>query len=339
MYHGYDIHSNIRGSISDRPQASGRRQDLKTTGLQEIVIGVANVEQSLHLYGFGLGLDLYQRGSLAPQITTALWGCQSSIEVAILRRNSGPEVPRIRLIGVNGRASRPTRSTSTPGPLGIGFTTQGIGSVHQRLKDLGVEFLSAPIELTPEPEGPTGPRRFEAFGQAPDGEFVVLIERQNVDTPYGSISERWQTSEPLHTSHVVSDLAAASRFMTDVFAHEVLFREECQGPEFEQLMGVPVDTRFRFEMLAHPDQSTGRIILIEYADDWQPGAWVEPPQRGLTALRYDCTELDTALERARQAGATLLRPPLAVDTPTLGTGRAAALRSPIGILIELWQPE
>jgi predicted enzyme related to lactoylglutathione lyase len=233
--------------------------------------------------------------------------------------------------------------------LGVGFTTRGIEDVYQRTERFGVDYLSAPIELTPEPEGPTGPRRFEVFGQSLDGEFMVLIERQNVDTPYGTISETWQTSEPLHTSHVVADLGAASSFMCAALDHEVIFKEECNGPEFEQLMAVAPDTRFRFEMLRHPDHSIGRIIFIQYdEEDSAPGptdaGLAEPPARGMNALRYDCTDLEGAVARAEQAGGTLLRPIVNIEVPGLGTGglgtgRVAALGSPVGILIELWESQ
>ncbi|MEJ2086623.1 MAG: hypothetical protein P8Y44_13270 [Acidobacteriota bacterium] len=232
------------------------------------------------------------------------------------------------------------------GPLGVGFTTQGIEQVQARARRAGVSFLSPPIELTPEPEGASGPRRFEVFGQTRDSEFVVLIERQNVDTAYGNISDAWHTSEPLHTSHVVRDLTAASRFMCTALDHEVIFREECVGSEFEQLMSVPANTRFRFEMLRHPDHSIGRIIFIEYETmqtrpngsvtaDARP---VAPRARGLVALRYDCSDLEAAVSRARLQGGTVARPITEVDSELLGTGRVATLESPVGLLIELWEP-
>jgi hypothetical protein len=202
-----------------------------------------------------------------------------------------------------------------------------------------VVFQSSPVELTPEPEGPTGPQRFEAFGQMANHEYVVIIERRNAPTAYGSISDDWNTSEPLHTSHIVPDLAAASSFMATALEHEVLFREDCSGPEFEELMAIPEQTRFRFEMLGHPDRSTGRSILIEY-EDGQPGpVFAQPPIRGLHALRFDTSDLETTLALITRAGGSVLRGPALIDSPAVGRGQAAAVKSPLGILLEIWQPQ
>ena len=311
-------------------------------------MGVEDLDRSVRVYGEGLGLEVLSGGLIEPEVTAGLWGFSEPIEIAVMGRESQPEAPRLRLMRLGGSTQRPSRDTSTPGPLGVGFTTQGIEDVYQRTERFGVEYLSAPIELTPEPEGPTGPRRFEVFGQSLDGEFVVLIERQNVDTPYGTISETSQTSEPLHTSHVVPDLAAASRFMCVALDHEVIFKEECDGPDFEQLMAVAPDTRFRFEMLRHPDHSIGRIIFIQYDEvdsvTHPTGTratkvgLAQPPGRGINALRYDCTNLDSAVARAERVGGALLRPVVNVEATSLGAGRVAPLASPAGILIELWEP-
>ena len=136
--------------------------------------------------------------------------------------------------------------------------------MHARVASLGVRFLSPPLRLTPGSVGPTGPVRWETFGQAPDGELVVLIERLNAGQPYGAISDSIGTSAPLHASFVVTDLDACSRFMKELLLHETLIRDRGEGELFEQVMGTPPGTRFRFEMLQRPGAPAGRIIFIEF---------------------------------------------------------------------------
>jgi predicted enzyme related to lactoylglutathione lyase len=202
-----------------------------------------------------------------------------------------------------------------------------------------VRFLSPPLCFTPEVSEESGPVRYEAFGQAADSEYIVLIERLNVPTPYGVISDEFAISEPLHCSHSVSDLEACSRFMQDVLDHERIFREECEGELFERLMGLPGGTRLRFEMLHHPDFPTGRSIFIEFEGARKAQAPIAPPHRGVNALRYDCDDLDGLIPRIEPAGGAVVRGPMKLESELLGRGRVATVRPPFGVLLEIWEPE
>jgi predicted enzyme related to lactoylglutathione lyase len=204
-----------------------------------------------------------------------------------------------------------------------------------------MRFLSPPLELTPESTEEAGPRRFEVFGQTGDGEFAVLIERRRAPGPYGTIDPDSLVSEPLHTSHVVEDLAGCRRFMEEVLDHQVLFAEECRGPVFEELMALPPETSLRFQMLAHPEQETGRIIFIEIAGEQNGGfAQVGPrkPRRGICALTYSCDKLEERVATAREIGATVLLPPTESGHQLMGPGRWAHLMPPFDLLLELWEP-
>ena len=313
--------------------------DNTTTALREVAIGVEKLEESLDFYRRDLGLEVVRWGSVSATEARALWGLHEVFETATVGRPGLQGAPVIRLVESQGSPARAPSDTRTPGTLGIGFTTDAIDEVHARLGTTGLRFQSAPVELTPEPvAGETvGPRRFEAFGQAPDGEFIVLIERRNSPEPYGTITGPWRTSEPLHCSHIVADRAAAGRFMEQALDHEVLFEEELGGPELDRLMGLPAGSRLGFQMLAHPRFATGRIIFIEYPELDATPTFIEPPTRGLHALRYDCRDLDIGLARVIEAGGEILREPASLTCPALGSGRVATIRSPIGVLLELWQ--
>lgn len=310
--------------------------------LQEIVVGVDDLKTGLQVYREGLGLTVLRQGDLDPETTSRLWGWSGGARAAILGRPDVADSVRVRLVAAhvesaNGQlAGRGADDTRTAGSLGIGFTTQGIGPVRDRVAAAGVRFLSEPVELTPEPDGPTGPQRFEVFGQAPCGEFIVLIERRNVPTPYGSLSAENPVSEPLHTSHVVTDLTHCSRFMSRVLGHEVLFREKCEGEEFDRLMAVNSGTRFWFEMLGHPDHPTGRIIFIEY-EEVREGRQHSPPGHGISGLAYTCDSIEATLARAAAAGVVSTAEPVDIDDPLLGRGRVVTLQPPWGSRLELWE--
>ncbi len=267
----------------------------------------------------------------------ALWGAPGPFEGARLGRPDVAGSPTLRLLASDRSGPAGRWDLRRPGPVGIGVTTGEIERVHARLAACGVEFLSPPVQLLPEPEGPSGPRRYEAFGRQEDGAFLVLIERLNAPTPYGSISSDARVSEPLHCSHVVVDLAAASRFMVEVLEHEPLFHERCEGPTFERLMGLPPGARFEFEMLHHPGFATGRIIFIAHEGRAGEQRLALPPMRGVSAHRYDCDDLEATLARVEPSGGEIVAAPAEISDPLLGRGRAAAVMPPFGTLVELWE--
>jgi catechol 2,3-dioxygenase-like lactoylglutathione lyase family enzyme len=248
--------------------------------------------------------------------------------------------PRIRLVQVGGGPPTRTGGIEVPGPLGIGFTTLGVSGVHARLERFEVQFVSPPILLTPmraaRPEGaPAGPQRFETFGRTVDGDFIVLIERVGADTPYGTFGT--DCSEPLHASFIVTNLDACTHFMRDVLEHEILLADTCAGPPFDTLLGRPADVSFRFAMPHRPDWPTGRTVFMEFEKRPEPMAHIPALARGICRLRYDTTDLHATLARVPGGGGSLVRGPASIDDPVLGQGLVAMVRSPFGVLIELWQ--
>jgi predicted enzyme related to lactoylglutathione lyase len=246
---------------------------------------------------------------------------------------------------VPGGGSAP-RSSGQPfreaGPLGVGFTTLAIAGVHARLVGAGVAFASEPLRLTPEAAPAAGPVRYEAFGRGPDGDGVVLIERLNTPTPYGTLSAGLDVSEPLHVSIVVEHLEASSLLLRSALGHATVFAERCEGPLFERLMALAPGTRFRFEMLKHPAFDTGRVVLIAFeAESTAAAPEPSPPRaggRGIVALRYDTDDVEATLAAATASGAALVRPPVEIAAPLVGRARVAVVEPPWGGRLELWQP-
>ena len=53
--------------------------------------------------------------------------------------------------------------------------------------------------------------------------------------------------------------------------------------------------------------------------------------------KHDTTDLHLTLGRVPGGGGSLVRGPASIDDPVLGHGMVAMVRSPFGVLIELWQ--
>jgi catechol 2,3-dioxygenase-like lactoylglutathione lyase family enzyme len=313
---------------------------MAVSSLQEITLGVRDLQSRVDLFEAGCGLSVLRRDSLASMTASRLFDTHTTPKAALLGRPDLPGSPRLRLVQVaEGAPARPLGLASS-GPLGTGFTTLGIDGVHNRLQGAGVRFVSPPILLTPmAPAVPgqalPGPRRFEAFGRAEDGDFIVLIERINAAAPYGTFAS--DCSEPLHASFVVTNLEATLHFMRDVLEHEVLLADTCAGPPFDALLGMPPDVSFRFAMLHRPGYPTGRTVFMEFQSRPEPMPQTPGLTPGLCRLRYDTTDLHATLARVPGGGGSLARGPASVDDPVLGHGIVAMVRAPFGVLIELWQ--
>jgi len=313
---------------------------MSVSALREITIGVSDLRTRTALFETGCGLSVLSSGPIDSMTAGRLFDGGSSLEAALLGRRDLMDSPRIRL--VHAGAADPARpfDLRAAGPLGVGFTTRGIKDVHARLASQGVRFVSPPILLTPMAasavgNAPPGPQRFEAFGRAEDGDFLVLIERKNAETPYGTFGT--DCSEPLHASFVVTNLDACLHFMSDVLEHETLIAETCSGPPFDALLGLSPDVSFQFAMVRRPGFSTGRMVFIQFDRRPEPMAQLPSLARGICRLRYDTTDLHQTLTRVPGGGGSLVRGPASIDDPILGRGLVAMVRSPFGLLLELWQ--
>ncbi len=315
---------------------------MSVSSLREITVGVRDLKARIGLFESACGLSVSAAGSLTSITASRLFDAHLAPRAAVMGRPDVAGSPRVRLVEVAGGQAARARGIGTPGPLGLGFTTLGIGGVHARLDRSGVQFVSPPLLLTPmsaaQPEGaPPGPQRFETFGRTSDGDFIVLIERVNASTPYGTF--KTDCSEPLHASFIVTNLDACNHFMRDVLEHEVLLADTCSGPPFDTLLGMTSDVSFRFSMPHRPGWPTGRTIFMEFESKPEPMAQIPSLAQGICRLRYDSTDLHATLARVPGGGGSLVRGPATVDDPVLGRGLVAMVRAPFGVVVELWQTE
>jgi catechol 2,3-dioxygenase-like lactoylglutathione lyase family enzyme len=310
---------------------------MSVTTLREITIGVRDLSNRIAFFQSGCGLSLLRRGSLSSLAATRLFDLHAPPTAAQLGRPDVPDSPRLRLIQVAGETPPALRGLNDPGPLGTGFTTVGIRNVQARFEQLGVAFASPPLPLPPMGASgtPKAPERYESFGRTDDGDFIILVERVNASIPYGTFGT--DCSEPLHATITVTNLDACAHFMRDVLEHEVLVEENCADPRFDALFGLP-EVSFRFA-LAHlkPDHRTGRLVFMEFQKRLEPMVRTPALSQGICRLRYDTTDLHETLTRVPGGGGSLVRGPASVDDPVLGQGLVAMVRSPFGVLIELWQ--
>lgn len=315
---------------------------MAVSSLREITVGVQDLHARTTQFEQGCGLTVMTSGSLSPMTASRLFDTHVPPRAAVLGRSDVADSPRIRLVEAGDGPRQRAGRIDAGGPLGIAFTTRDIGTLHTRLSQSGVEFLSPPLRVMPTFTPPlkgaaSEAERLEAFGRMADGDFIVLAETVNASTPYGTVS--LDCSEPLDALFVVTNLDACHHFMRDVMEHEAAPEGTRSGPPLDALLGLSRDISIRFATPARPGWPSGRLLFMEFERKLSPMAQLPALARGLCRLRYDTTDLHATLSRVPGGGGSLVRGPASVDDPVLGNGLVAMVRAPFGVLIEIWQTQ
>jgi len=283
---------------------------MKVSALREVVIAVEDLDVTSRWYAQTFGLaPLAEKPAL--KTSRGAEGEDGLYRTIRLARYGGPTYPRLALFQVSAPvgAARGQLDLTSHGPVGIGFTTPEIHASVSRLRAAGAEPISDPMCLSSNSNVPDpGMSRWEVFVRLRGGEYAVLIQRDGAPLPYGTFSAEQPLSEPLHASFVVADLERTLRFYTNVLGHQPIVQEHCAGPMFEQLMALESGTSFDFIMVKAPEENTGRVVLMAFADASEGGASQsassssQPTRTGIYGLRYETNDLDRLVARAVEWG-------------------------------------
>lgn len=311
---------------------------MATTGIRDLTLGVGHLRRQVGFYTSNFGLRVVAKGRVPARLARDLWGHDDDLDVVTLGRPDLADAARLRLVRTSDLPARPDFDPTTPGPLGVVFTTPDIRRLYYRLSGAGVEFHAPPAEVAPYGEPGPGHPRFTAYGRAYDGEYLVLAEGAEGAEADGTVSPYFGVSEPRELCLVVTDLDAGVAFAERVFGFELLIRDRRGGPAREESLGLAPGTRFELAMLRHPTVAGARLTLYSFGAGGPAQSVARPPDRGLSALRVDCDDLDQRIAEAEAAGGRRLGGPTSFEEPALGHGWVATIEAPFGLLVELWHP-
>lgn len=306
---------------------------MSVSPLQEVTVGVADLQARRSQFESGLGLTTVSSGPVTATTAWRLFDLPSPNQAAVLGVDSFLGVPRIRLAEAPGFPPARPHGPGAPGPLGLGFVARGVPALCARLQRSDVRFLSAPAtgDLAASSAAAHG-GNLEAIGQTLDGDFLLLSEAAQPSAGPGG-----DGSEPRNVAFIVTNLDASLHFMRDVLEKDSDLLEAGSRSPFAALLAIGGDSRIRVALPRLSEGATGGVMFVEFEKRLTP-----PPQfsafgRGVCRLRYDTTDLHETLARVPGGGGSLVRGPSGIDDPVLGRGLVALVRAPFGIVIELWQ--
>jgi len=155
---------------------------MKIRSIFHVNLNCRDFETSLAFYqalGFEIEMPFPEWGN--PLVAKGLGVGEHRVKGALLRLGSGPSAARLDLLEwTSPRNTKPSPLKLTdPGFVRMAFATSDMLAVLQRLKKMGVEFISDPVYR----DTPDGPRPMFVCFRDPDGNVLELVNAKQRPRP------------------------------------------------------------------------------------------------------------------------------------------------------------
>ena len=310
-------------------------------GMTSVTVGVSDMEESLGLFRDVMGLDVESDGQ-APRALLDAWGLPENATARLVELTCrGYPAGHLRLAQYSPAPSEAVRldhgpgavdSSTDIGPKAIDFyVPEPMSAAVEAITGAGYAFRSEPIryELGDiESE--------ECLFSGPDGvPALLMIGHRHPPESMRELPGGVRFSEIATTSVVCADPEAARRLYCDALGMEP--GTDAWVPEenldlARRLTGVATARAMHFLVLAAPGEPSGKLLFVHFAG--APAkrltGRMRPGKLGVNLFSYAAGDLDATLEKACEAGGTLLRGPAQV-----GEARVALLLGANEELLEL----
>lgn len=318
-------------------------------GLAAVTVFTADLAMARRLYEDQLGFRPVVAWSLpgdkaSGDALAALWGLPSPLVAAgVWVQQRGARAGAIHLVAL--QPSPSGRLTDGARPYDHGYIknldvfTDDLEGMYARLASSGAAFLGPPVTYAL-PWG-HGSEAVEAHLVTDDGVKVSLARlRRAPRRAFGEADPDTPCTEVAAATQIVADHDRAVRFYADVFGCVPAAATVIDDARLVAMLGLPAATRLRLSFIGPPRAVAGKVGLIAYEGPGVGDARSLAPRtragaRGAWSLVFETDDVDGAVARAALHGALPVMPPADTTLPHLGDVRAASLRTPDGVLIEL----
>ena len=308
--------------------------------LSVAVVGVADMNASLHFYRDLIGLTAHDQTTWSGPDFETLWHLpEGSSAEAVFCELPGWPVGRVLLLDFDAQDKETIRNDGTSrayGLFNLNFYTDDIHADATKFKGEGYEFWSDPThyEMSGSQGAPT-----EVIFNGPDGIAINLVELTGDDpnTRVGQmrayVQEHGRTptgyTPVVTTSHVARDLDKAVAFYEKVMKSGVLIDEVLGNPAQNNFLSLPEDAKTHVKFM-QGNHMFGKIALsrpVNYeCDDLIPKA--HAPNTGYLAQMFEVADLDYCQQACRDLKAEDYAPRNTYDIPGLGAVDAFTVRNP-----------
>jgi len=310
-------------------------------GMTSVTVGVSDMDESLGLFRDVMGLQVESDGE-APRELLDAWGLPEQVTARLVELSCrGYPAGHLRLAQYSPAASEAVRldhgagavdSSTDIGPKAIDFYVPApMSAAVEAITGAGYAFRSEPIRYEVgdiESE--------ECLFSGPDGvPALLMIGHRHPPESMRELPAGVRFSEIATTSVVCADPEAARSLYCDALGMEA--GTDAWVPEenldlARRLTGVSTATGMYFLLVAAPGEPSGKLLFVHFAGvpDKRLTGRMRPGKLGVNLFSYTASDLDATLEKACEAGGTLLRGPTQV-----GDTRVALLLGANEELLEL----
>ncbi len=308
--------------------------------LSVAVIGVADMETSLHFYRDLIGLTAHDRVKWSGTGFETLWHLpKGAYADAVFCELPGYPVGRVLLLDFDAEDREAIRGDETPrayGLVNLNFYTDDIAADTELFKSHGYKFWSEPTgyEMSDKAGAP-----IEVIFDGPDTVSINLVELATTDpnTRVGQmrayVDQHGRTptgfTPVVTTSHCVKDIEKATQFYETVLKSGVLIDEIMSLKEQNHFLRLPEDSKTAVKFIQGNDMF-GKVALsmpLNYqCDDLVPRA--QAPNIGYIAQMFEVSDLDYAEQASGAVDAPKYAARDAYDVPGLGSVEAFTVRNP-----------
>jgi catechol 2,3-dioxygenase-like lactoylglutathione lyase family enzyme len=264
------------------------------------MVGVANIDEAHALWVDTFGFDLVtERAGADPDLAALLGTAPENIVRQSLVRTDNAGSGMLHFI-----------EWSRPGPTVRGdanafdLCTKNldiyVDDMPQRFADVVARGYRPRNETYSEVTAPDGTRFREAHLPVHDDINVVLLQLLDSDIP--CTARGFAGVGPLILT--VPSAQAGQRFAEEVLGLGKQHDNLLQGPEIEQMIGLPPGTAIDVSVWALPDSKLGQLELIEYRGVSGESLYprVAPMARGLLYINYKVSDLAALQSRLGNFG-------------------------------------
>ena len=289
-------------------------------GMTSVTVGVRDIDESLGLFGDVMGLQVDSDGEASRALLDA-WGLPQEVTARLVELSCrGYPAGHLRLAQYAPAPTGAVRldhgpgaldSSTDIGPKAIDFyVPPPMTAAVEAITSAGYAFRSEPIryELGDiESE--------ECLFSGPDGvPALLMIGHRHPPESMRELPAGVRFSEIATTSVVCADVEAARRLYCDALGMEA--GTDAWVPEenldlARRLTGVDTATGMHFLVLAAPGEPSGKLLFVHFAGvpAKRLAGRMRPGKLGVNLFSYTASNLDATVQKACEAGATLLRGP------------------------------
>lgn len=295
-----------------------------------VTVGVENLDAAMSLWVGAFGFDVAAERAGPDSAAARLWDLRASdIRRQVLLRTGDAHTGMLHLVEFTAPSSpvRAGAATFDLCPKNLDIYTSDLPARVETLRSAGYGFRNDDYSEITTPQGVTFR---EIHMPVHDCINVVLLELLGKDLPFSPLG--FAGVGPLVT--IVPNADQEAGFYHEAIGLEHLSQARLDGPDIENMIGLPPGAALDVRILGDAQESLGQVEIIEYEGvrgrDLFPLA--RPTATGILKLTYVLDDLTAVADRLRRRGTTAIRH--AQGESLIAAGAVLSVHTPAGFRID-----